>query len=475
MDDSDSENEIREAAVSAGVERAWPRFLVVESGDTERPLSRLSPFAIQKGFHGMSSTGITSIKRLRSGSFLVECQTKAASDRLRKHDGAVFVDRKIKVSVHVGLNSSKGVMRCRELADMTEQEIKDNLTSQGVTRVERTFITKDGKRQPTNTLFLTFAMAQLPESVRVGYLKVRVTPFVPSPLRCFKCQHFGHGSRACKAQEICRECGQAKHDGACSTPKHCVNCKGGHASSSKECPLWKKEQEIQKIKTLNKCSFTEAKKKVESSNLTLTKSFTQVVASPVANKSDATGIEAVLSKILDLLTKLSDRMDRLEGISSVVSSGPASHLTTATNRGLTSHSDTVTPSETTTHSKNVTSSGTTTHSKNVKTSNGPTSHSNTVTTPSGLTSQSNTVTTSSGLTSHSNNVSLASRPSGPRPTLPPKPTANKPGPQSSKSRNLFAVLEGDVGEEEMEIHAEAVSLPHSRGSSRASSPSKGTK
>ena len=53
----------------------WPRFLVVESVSVDLPLSKLSPFANQKGFQATAGT-FKSIKRLRDGSFLVECSRK---------------------------------------------------------------------------------------------------------------------------------------------------------------------------------------------------------------------------------------------------------------------------------------------------------------------------------------------------------------------------------------------------------------
>ena len=60
------------------------------------------------------------------------------------------------VSVHKTLNSSCGVIRCRELSDMSEIEIRDELKTQGVVEVHRVTVKKEGKVIPTNTLFLTF-------------------------------------------------------------------------------------------------------------------------------------------------------------------------------------------------------------------------------------------------------------------------------------------------------------------------------
>ena len=89
----------------------WPRFLVVESSSDDLPLSKLSPFAVQKGFQAGT---LKSIKRLRDGSFLVECARKSQAMGLLKTTR--FVDRPVRVS-------SRG----RELSGMTEMEIRTEL------------------------------------------------------------------------------------------------------------------------------------------------------------------------------------------------------------------------------------------------------------------------------------------------------------------------------------------------------------
>ena len=61
----------------------WPRFLVEESSSDDLPLSKLSPFAVQEGFQAVAGT-LKSIKRLRDGSFLVECSRKSQAMGLLK-------------------------------------------------------------------------------------------------------------------------------------------------------------------------------------------------------------------------------------------------------------------------------------------------------------------------------------------------------------------------------------------------------
>jgi hypothetical protein len=311
-DDSDSEIENRNIAVNAGVKGAWARFLVVSSKDTEKPMGQMSPFLLEKWFHGVSSTGF-SIKKLRCGDLLVECQTKKASDLLRRRDDAVCVDRKISVSLHQQLNSSKGVIRCPDLKGISETDIQTELADQGVTRVQRVLVTKGSSKQPTNTLFLTCAMAQLPESIKVGYLRVKVTSFVPSPLRCFRCQKYGHGSKNCSSQEMCRDCGKAKHEGDCKDPKYCLNCEGKHSSSSRDCPKWKLEQEIQRVRTLEKCSFADARKRVVATQPnTLPQTFASAAASSA--KPAEAPVATQLESLIVAIGKLTERLVNLETV-----------------------------------------------------------------------------------------------------------------------------------------------------------------
>ena len=106
----------------------------MESSSDGLPLSKLSPFAVQKGFQAVAGT-LKSIKRLRDGSFLVECGERAQAQNLLRTNG--FIDRPVRVSIHKTLNSSRGVIRCRDLDDMSEVEIRDELKDQGVAGVNQ--------------------------------------------------------------------------------------------------------------------------------------------------------------------------------------------------------------------------------------------------------------------------------------------------------------------------------------------------
>jgi len=96
-----------------------------------------------------------------------------------------------------------------------------------------------------------------------SYERIKVDIYISNPLRCFKCQQFGHGQRNCRSiHPACSFCGANDHkheDCKSDTPK-CANCSGPHASHSKECPRWQIEHEVQKIKAHTGVSFAEARR-----------------------------------------------------------------------------------------------------------------------------------------------------------------------------------------------------------------------
>ena len=108
---------------------------------------------VQKGFQATDGT-LKSTERLRDGSFLMECSRRAQAENLLKT--VTFVDRPVHVCVHKTVNSSRGVVGCRELSDLSEVEIRDELKTQDVVEVHRVTVKKEGRVIPTNTLFLTF-------------------------------------------------------------------------------------------------------------------------------------------------------------------------------------------------------------------------------------------------------------------------------------------------------------------------------
>ncbi|XP_023233784.1 uncharacterized protein LOC111633447 [Centruroides sculpturatus] len=175
-------------------------------------------------------------QKLRSGDLLVETASPQQSAKLLA--AKKLGDIEVTVTPHGSLNSSRGVISEDEL------DIQMNLKDQCVTAVRRISIRRDGKLIPTKHLIFTFNMLILPTSITAGHLRCPVCLYIPNPLRCSKCQRFGHSQTSCRGH-ICAQCGVEGHQSTeCTTTPCSVNCKDTHPAYSCKCPAWQTEKEI---------------------------------------------------------------------------------------------------------------------------------------------------------------------------------------------------------------------------------------
>ena len=255
--DSDSEEDTEPIEYSQPKVATWPRFILIRSKDKESTASRLHPFLVGKVLQ--STIGKPEAKRLRSGELLVEVSSKRHSDALLKVTRIAEVE--VDVFPHPFMNSSRGVIRDETLSQLTEEELIQNLKSQGVSNVKRFKGNRDGREIFLLTMVLTFKLPKPPSRIFAGYLYIPVKTYVPYPLRCFQCQRYGHGKAKCRRQACCFRCGDEGHDGTlCMKVAKCVNCGGPHPASSKDCPRWKEEYTIQQIRAEKGVSFPEARR-----------------------------------------------------------------------------------------------------------------------------------------------------------------------------------------------------------------------
>ena len=270
----------------------WPRYLVLSSTDPNRLLTHLSPFAIEQGIKGIAGTP-KFFRKLISGDLLVKITTKSHCQNLT--NCAALVNIPIRVFPHRTLNFSRGVIRCKSLNVCSEQELLAGLSAQGVFKA-RCCMRKNaaGQMERTGTYFLDFNSPDLPSDIKICFENITILPYVPNPLRCYKCQRFGHSKTHCRKKEVCAKCCQENHIFEnCPNEPFCVNCEGAHPASDKNCPQWKKEKEIQSYKTTNNCSFKEAREAIEKQtpgNKSWAAAAT-ATATPHSNKSQSSSVQ----------------------------------------------------------------------------------------------------------------------------------------------------------------------------------------
>ena len=146
---------------------SWPSFLLIKGTDNERPLSKLSPFAVNKAIVAVLGSDPFNIKKLRNGEILIEVDKEAQSSKLMKTTKLHLTMENvipITVSPHYSLNTKKGVIRCPDIKECSDEEILEGLKDEGVIKLDRISVFRDGQRKPTGTFILTFQSRPYPST-----------------------------------------------------------------------------------------------------------------------------------------------------------------------------------------------------------------------------------------------------------------------------------------------------------------------
>ena len=260
-----------------------------------------------------------------NGTLVIKTNSRKATKALLKT--TKFCNKQVSITLHTSRNTSKGTVFAPELRHMTEEEIHADLKGDGVTHIRRITSFRDGQRRDTSLLVLTFDTTTLPEKINIGWLRKEVRVFIPNPLRCFKCQRFGHGSSSCRQTARCQRCGDSPHDGSdCKTPLKCLSCGSeDHSVSSTQCPIWKKEKSICELKATSGMSYPEARRQINAQTKTPTPgtSYAQAVRTSTASSSTQTEPLAALPP-LKLLTPLKPSTVKTTTSTSTVTTATAS-------------------------------------------------------------------------------------------------------------------------------------------------------
>ncbi|GFX86690.1 uncharacterized protein TNCV_1408881 [Trichonephila clavipes] len=255
------------------------RYFILKTPAT---FTNVSPFLIEKAITG-SIGEVKSIRKMRSGDLFLEVSSSNQAKALIKLQKLAHLD--LTVAPHSTLNFSRGVISPADFLNVSTEEIKENMKAQKVCDVRRITIRRDGQVLNTKHLILTFSTPDLPQTVKMAYIRCPVQPYVPNPLRCFQCQRYGHSKNVCRGQPTCPRCGESGHDSVdCTKKERCLNCQGDHSAYSRSCPTWILEKEITAVKIKEKISYPEARRVVLSRTLVSGKSYASATRKSTSDK-----------------------------------------------------------------------------------------------------------------------------------------------------------------------------------------------
>lgn len=231
-------------------------------------LKRLHPTVVHRALFSVIGE-YEGPRPLRSGDLLVTCtsqkqvQTLLQSNCLTDKVSGASIN--VKTSLYPEKNFTNRAVISGVPLDITDSELLDNLKGAGVSAVKRLKRKVDTGYDACSAVLLFFCCDKVPESVNFSYLRFWTRPYNPPPLRCYRCNRYGHPQGSCRGKATCSKCGSSDHEHAsCTKDKFCINCKKSHSAAYGGCRVYKTEAKLQVIKERSKVSYTEAKQILES-------------------------------------------------------------------------------------------------------------------------------------------------------------------------------------------------------------------
>lgn len=188
-------------------------------------------------------------KVLSDGNLLIGCNKEDQANKALKlkEIGGIKVVSTNRVGRKSQSGGRKGIIFGVPL-NIGMEEFKGNLKGGKIINAQRLKAVADGIRKDTETVVIEFQEDEIPKRVMLGVMSYIVREYIPGPVRCFKCQRFGHVATRCREQCRCARCGGNHEYGKCEDgvqPK-CCNCGGAHSAAFRGCAVQKMEMEIQK-------------------------------------------------------------------------------------------------------------------------------------------------------------------------------------------------------------------------------------
>ena len=229
------------------------------------------------------------ITKYNRDSLLIEVNSNEQGNNLLKI--TQIAGNPVTTRLHPTLNEIKGTVLSDIMSTCTNEQLLRNLKSQGVTKIERMKTRRNGELVDTNRYILTFNRTKLPHLIQItDWCRELIELYIPTPLRCTKCQRYGHAKKWCRREyEVCANCGASNHHRQnCPNPPKCCNCFGPHSATDRSCETFIYRSEVIATMTKDRIPHHEAADKVREYYRETGKSYRWVTTPSTANTSSTT-------------------------------------------------------------------------------------------------------------------------------------------------------------------------------------------
>lgn len=103
----------------------------------------------------------------------------------------------------------------------------------------------------------------IPSVLEIDNRKFKTHAFVPTPIRCDRCQSFGHLKANCVRDAICSRCTGHHEYKDCNIDRKCANCGQAHSAAYRRCPVYLDMQLALKIRAEENVPLLEAHRRVQ--------------------------------------------------------------------------------------------------------------------------------------------------------------------------------------------------------------------
>ena len=177
-------------------------------------------------------------------------------------------------------------------------------------------------REESKSYKLVFDGLTCPDGLGLDNNWFGITKFVPSPLRCFRCQKYDHAEKSCRkaeAESVCQRCGEVGHRNKyysgedvineCRKFRKCFHCNGDHEAGFRKCPTQISYKKVNELMVSQDISRYEAKSRVFQHNNSYTAArvldtAVQLEHARDREKTDKTELQALSIKVDKLMERL---------------------------------------------------------------------------------------------------------------------------------------------------------------------------